>query len=122
MTTPPSSPVVASGISSLDESKFLQDHIKIVLGLATGSLVLSVTFLHNLGTSVQGKYFLQRSWMWFLAAILAGVGCNYFLTLSVQNALKRYRRPLNIASFLLHGCFIVAVVYFLRFALANLAL
>jgi hypothetical protein len=118
LNTPVNTP--ASGTSFLDETKFLQEHLKIVLGLATGSLLLSVTFLHDLGTSIQGKYFLQRSWCWFVASILAGVACNYFLTLHLHSP-KRYQRPLNLASVLLHLCFIVAIVYFFRFALANLA-
>lgn len=113
-------PVAASGTSFLDEAKFLQEHIKIVLTLATGSLVLSVSLLHDLGQSIQGKDHLHRSWLWLFASVLAGVACNYALTLHLNSKKDWYAPLVTVISLALHVCFVVAMVYFLRFALANL--
>ena len=106
--------------SFLDKVKFLQEHIKLILTLATGSLVLSVSLLQNPGKTFQDKHDLHRSWLWLLASVLAGVGCNYLLTLYLNNSRTGYRIFILIMSFLLHACFVAAMIYFLRFALTNL--
>jgi len=116
----PQVPLAPAGTSFLDKVKFLQEHIKLILTLATGSLVLSVSLLQNLGKSFQDKDDLHRSWLWLLASVLAGVACNYLLTLYLNNSRTAYRLLIAFISFLLHVCFIAAMVYFLRFALANL--
>jgi hypothetical protein len=37
----------------LERAKFFRDHVATVLNLATGSLVLSVTFLHDKGQDLR---------------------------------------------------------------------
>ena len=106
--------------SFLDKIKFLQEHIKLILTLATGSLVLSVSLLQNLGKTFQGKEFLHWSWLWLLASILAGVACNYILTVYLNSKKNEYRILVAVISFFLHAFFVAAMIYFLRFALANL--
>ena len=110
-----------NSVSFLEQSKFLQEHIKILLTLATGSLVLSVSLLHDLGQTIQGKQFLHSSWLWLFASVIAGVACNYVLTVHLNSKNNAYGWLVKIVSFALHACFAVAMVYFVRFALANLS-
>lgn len=122
MSTPQQGPASNSSTEAtfLDKIKFLQEHIKLILTLATGSLVLSVSLLQNLGKTFRGKEFLHRSWLWLLASILAGVACNYILTVYLNSKKNDFRILIAVISFLLHVFFIAAMIYFLRFALANL--
>ena len=115
-TAPPN----AAAASFLDKVKFLQEHIKLILTLATGSLVLSVSFLQRLGSDFKGRGFLRVSWLWLFVSILAGVACNYLLTLHLNSKENWYGPVVTVVSFILHICFAAAMVYFLRFALANL--
>lgn len=115
------SPGGNSSVSFLEKVKFLQEHIKIILTLATGSLVLSVSLLHDLGESIRGKEFLHSSWLWLFASVLAGVACNYSLTLHLNSKKERYGPLVLLASLVLHACFAAAMIYFFRFALANLS-
>ena len=57
--------------------------LKLVLGLATGTLVFSVTFVDKLGPELNHKWILGIGWGCLLASILAGVT---FISL----AFKRY--------------------------------
>jgi hypothetical protein len=109
------------GVSFLEQAKFLQEHIKILLTLATGSLVLSVGLLHDLGQTIHGKQFLHSSWLWLFASVIAGVACNYALTVHLTSKTDRYGALVKLVSFVLHACFAVAMAYFVRFALANLS-
>lgn len=108
-------------VSLLEQAKFLQEHIKILLTLATGSLVLSVSLLHDLGQTIQGKQFLHDSWLWLFGSVVAGVACNYVLTVHLNSKSDKYRWLVKSFSFVLHVCFAVAMIYFVRFALANLS-
>ena len=116
-----SSVPAANNVGFLEQSKFLQEHIKILLTLATGSLVLSVSLLHDLGQTIHGKEFLHDSWLWLFASVVAGVACNYVLTVHLNSKKQDYGWLVKLVSFVLHACFAVAMIYFVRFALANLS-
>lgn len=108
-----------AGPTFLDRVKFLQEHIKIVLGLATGSLVLSVSLIQKVEQSKR-KDWLHDAWLWLFVAILAGVACNYLLTLHLNSSKDWYRKLVAVVSAVLHGAFIAAMIYFLRFAFVNM--
>ncbi|MGA8431643.1 MAG: hypothetical protein WB729_17600 [Candidatus Sulfotelmatobacter sp.] len=47
----------------LERSKFFREHVASVLNLATGALVLSVTFLHNEEGHLKQTWLLERCWI-----------------------------------------------------------
>jgi hypothetical protein len=51
--------------SLLDRAKFFREHVRTILTLATGSFVLSVTFLHDIAPKPQHAEYLKRSWVVF---------------------------------------------------------
>ncbi len=114
----PGLPGPAASPSFLDKVKFLQEHLKIVLTLSTGSLVLSVSLLQKL-TEMKGKESLHAAWLLLFVSILAGVASNYFLTMQLNSGKDWYASLVAFLSFVLHCSFIAAMVYFLRFAFAN---
>lgn len=121
MATPaPPAGAASTSTSFLDKVKFLQEHLKLILTLATGSLILSVSLLQHLGSEFKGRNLLRVSWLWLFVSVLAGVACNYLLTLHLNSKENCYAPLVTVVSFVLHVCFAVAMVYFLRFALATL--
>jgi membrane-bound acyltransferase YfiQ involved in biofilm formation len=112
---------LSNGNSSLlDTAKFFREHIQTILSLATGSFVLSVTFLHDIAPKAQHVEYLKRSWGIFVATIVLGLIYNYVLSIYVTNDGKRYGTVLNVVSFFFHGCFVAAIYFLLRFGTANL--
>ena len=57
----------------LEKAKFFRDHVQGILNLATGSLVLSITFLHDLGTGAIDRSDLGMSWRLLGLSILFGL-------------------------------------------------
>ena len=106
--------------SLLDRAKFFREHVQTILTLATGSFVLSVTFLHDIAPKPQHAEYLRRSWGIFVVTILLGLIYNYVLSIYVSVAGKRYGSLLSIISFLFHLSFVAAIYYLLRFGTANL--
>lgn len=106
--------------SLLDRAKFFREHVQTILTLATGSFVLSVTFLHDIVPKPQHADFLRRSWTIFVVSILLGLIYNYVLSIYVTVAGKKYGTLLSITSFLFHATFVAAIYYLLRFGTANL--
>jgi hypothetical protein len=103
----------------LQRASFFREHVSTVLNLATGSLVLSVTFLHDQFGHLRNTWLLKRSW-WLLAfAILFAVAYNYTLNIFVKDDGARYGGLLKILSFLFHLAFVVAIFYLFRFGLWN---
>jgi hypothetical protein len=65
------------------------ENAKTYLQLSTGALVLSVTFLHEIlgvpqGQKVPTDWLLMLSWIFFLAAILAGASFQYFASKFIE--------------------------------------
>ena len=106
--------------SLLDRAKFFREHVATVLNLATGSLVRSVTFLHDQAGHLKQTWLVRRSWWFLFLAIFLGVAYNYVLNAYVQKEGARYGTLLKILSGLFHAMFVVAVCYLLRFGLWNL--
>jgi len=106
--------------SLLDRAKFFREHVATVLNLATGSLVLSVTFLHDQAAHLKQTWLVRRSWWFFFLTIFLGVAYNYVLNAYVQKEGGRYGTLLKILSGLFHAMFVLAVCYLLRFGLWNL--
>lgn len=104
----------------LERAKFFRDHVATVLNLATGSLVLSVTFLHDKAGNLRGGWLLRRSWWFLLVSILFGVAYNYTLNVYVKEEGDRYGLLLRIISFVFHAAFVVAVLYLFRFGMKNI--
>lgn len=104
----------------LERAKFFRDHVQAVLNLATGSLVLSVTFLHNIGSHVSSKVFLTRAWNWFVVSILLGITYNYMLAIYARSQGKRFGGLLSFLSFVFHLSFVVAITYLALFGWTNM--
>jgi len=113
---------MANGVPDqrLERAKFFRDHIQTILSLATGSIVLSVTFLHDLVPKPTHGEYLRRSWWIFLATIFLGLAYNYVLSIYVDVEGKKYGNFLSILSFCFHVSFVVAIYYLLRFGTMNL--
>jgi hypothetical protein len=109
-----------SGNSSLlEQSKFFREHVQTVLNLATGSFVLSVTFLHDRGSGFNGVYYLKCAWTILAASILLGLAYNYVLTVSLNINDKRLGTILSVLSLIFHATFVAAIFYLLRFGFVN---
>jgi hypothetical protein len=106
--------------SLLDRAKFFREHVQTILSLATGSFVLSLTFLHDIAPKPQHTEYLRRSWGIFVITILLGLIYNYVLSIYVTVAGKRYGTFLSIISLLFHFAFVAAMYSLLRFGTANL--
>lgn len=104
----------------LEKTKLFRDHIQGILALATGSLVLSVTFLHDKGNSISDTPDLRYSWIFFCATILMGVAYNYVLAIYTNKQRPFFKGLLTFFSSLFHGLFVVAVFFLARFGLSNL--
>jgi len=104
----------------LDRAKFFREHVQTILNLATGSFVLSVTFLHDIAPKPLHNEFLRRSWGIFVLTILLGLIYNYVLSIYVSVAGKKYGKLLSVISFCFHLSFVAAIFYLLRFGTANL--
>jgi succinate dehydrogenase hydrophobic anchor subunit len=104
----------------LERAKFFREHVSAVLNLATGSLVLSVTFLHDQSGHLRQPWLLKRSWWLLFLTIFLGVAYNYVLNQYVRLDGKRYATLLSILSAMFHAGFVCAVCYLLRFGLWNL--
>lgn len=113
---------MADGTSEtlLDRAKFFREHVQTILSLATGSFVLSVTFLHDIATKAQHVEYLRTSWGIFVLTILLGLIYNYVPSIYVTVGGKRYGMLLSITSFFFHFSFVAALYYLLRFGTANL--
>jgi hypothetical protein len=108
-----------NGNDFLERAKFFRDHVQTVLSLATGALVLSVTFIHDLAPEPQHIGRLRASWLLFVVCILLGLMYNYLLAIVADKA-NDYKILLDIISFFFHLTFLIALVYLTRFGLANL--
>lgn len=107
--------------SLLDRAKFFREHVQTILSLATGSLVLSVTFLHDIATKApQQVEYLKRSWEVLVLTILLGLVYNYVLSIYVTISGKRYGTILSVVSFFFHASFVLALYFMVRFGTANL--
>lgn len=113
---------MANGTSDplLERAKFFREHVQTILNLATGSFVLSVTFLHNIVPKPQSTDFLKRSWFLFVGTLLLGLTYNYVLSIYVRSEGKNYGKFLSRVSLLFHLSFVIGLYYFLRFGIANL--
>jgi hypothetical protein len=104
----------------LEKAKLFRDHVQGVLALATGSLVLSVTFLHDKGNTVADIADLRFSWIFFMLAILAGIAYNYVLAIYAIRQRDFFRNLLVVFSSCLHALFLVAIFFLARFGLDNI--
>jgi hypothetical protein len=104
----------------LDKAKFFREHVQTILGLATGSFVLSVTFLHDIAPKAQHVEYLRTSWGIFVLTILLGLTYNYVLSIYVSVSGRKYGNLLSGISLLFHLSFVAAIYYMLRFGTANL--
>ncbi len=104
----------------LERAKFFRDHVQSVLNLAAGSLVLSVTFLHDRASAVRGAEYLRVSWYLLIAAIILGLAYNYILSILTKEHGDRYKPLLYLTSAAFHLTFLAAMVYLARFGLNNI--
>ena|ERR1700729_2683946 len=104
----------------VEKAKFFREHVQAVLNLATGSLVLSVTFLHDKGNSIARADLLKSSWLWLLAAIVLGLAYNYVLSIRAKESTERYRILMGLLSAVFHLSFLVAMYYLFRFGIGNI--
>jgi len=104
----------------LERAKLFREHIQTVLSLATGSLVLSVTFLHDIAPHADNKESLRLCWVLLVWTIILGVAYNYLLSIYSKNEGKWTGRLLVTVSFVFHGLFIAALYYLTCFGLSNL--
>ncbi len=113
---------MANGTSDplLERSKFYREHGQTIISLATGSFVLSVTFLHDIAPKAKGVNLLKTSWYLFVAAILLGLVYNYVLSIYVRVKGDKYGPLLTGISLFFHASFAIAMIYLLRFGTANL--
>ncbi len=104
----------------IERAKFFREHMTTVLNLATGALVLSVTFLHDQAGHLQGMWLLQRSWLCLLVTIFCGVAYSYILDLYIKFKGSQYGVVLLVLSFAFHASFLVAICYLFRFGVRNI--
>ena len=103
----------------LERAKFFREHVQAVLNLATGSFVLSVTFLHDKAAVLQHKSDLSTSWWLMAFTILLGIAYNYSLSIYVRNEGVRYGGLLKLLSLMFHLLFVISMCFLLRFGLWN---
>lgn len=104
----------------IDRARFFREYMGTVLNLATGSLVLSVTFLHDKANHLVGAWLLKRSWRFLLTTIFFGVMYNYVLDLYVAAKGQSYGGLLKFLSAIFHLAFFIAIAYLFRFGLGNI--
>ena len=104
----------------LEKTKFFREHVQTVLGLATGSFVLSVTFLHDQTGHLHGVQCLRLAWEILGVSILLGLAYNYVLTIFLNVKGKHFDTSLSVLSLLFHGSFVLSMYYLLRFGLSNI--
>ena len=102
----------------LERSKFFREHVQTILNLATGALVISVTFLNSRDT-LQQRDSLRLSWVLLVVAISLGLAYNYVLSVYVRREGKSYGSLLSGLSLIFHVTFLAAILFLLRFGLAN---
>lgn len=106
--------------------EYFKAHVTAIVTLATGALVLSVSFIKDVGgVAPQLSGFLMVGWVFFTASIIAGVFYSYILTFIARDPEnegglnKTFRNMLNGVSIVLHFSFMAGILCFLIFALAN---
>ncbi len=104
----------------LERAKFFREHVQSVLNLAAGSLVLSVTFLHDRAGSAKGTEYLRQSWFLLIATIILGLAYNYVLSITTKEHGERYKSLLYAISGAFHLAFLAAMVCLARFGLNNI--
>ena len=104
----------------LERAKFFREHVQSVLNLAAGSLVLSVTFLHDRAGAARGAEYLRVSWFLLIIAIVLGLGYNYVLSITTKQVGDRYKKLLYFTSAAFHLTFLAAMVYLAKFGLNNI--
>ena len=104
--------------SLLERAKFFREHVQAVLNLATGSLVLSVTFLHD-KPNIRGVPCLRLAWELLVATIFLGVAYNYVLAVRTRPGAGGFSKLLFALSALFHLAFFVSMVLLAKFGLAN---
>lgn len=97
--------------SLLDGAKFFREHVQTIMNLATGCLVLSITFLHDISAKAQHIEYLKRSWEILVLTILLGLIYNYVPSIYVTVEGKRYGKVLRVVSFFFHASFVVALYF-----------
>jgi hypothetical protein len=102
----------------LERAKFFREHVQSVLNVATGALVLSVTFLHDL-KNARGLPCLRKSWECLVATIFLGIVYNYILAIRTRPKTERLSPLLFGVSALFHAAFFISMWYLARFGLMN---
>ena len=102
----------------LERSRFFREHVQTILNLATGALVISVTFLNARDNLLQ-RNSLRWSWVLLVVAISLGLAYNYVLSIYVRGEGKSYGSLLSGLSLVFHVTFLAAVLFLLQFGLAN---
>jgi hypothetical protein len=105
--------------SFLERAKFFREHVQSVLNVATGALVVSVTFLHDL-QKAQGLSYLRRSWECLLATIFLGILYNYILAIRTRPNTENLSGLLFTISAIFHIMFCISMWYLGQFGLANI--
>ncbi len=104
----------------LERAKLFREHVQNVLTLATGALVLSITFLHDIAPNAGDRESLRLAWQLLVGTVVLGVAYNYVLAIYTRNESKAFGVLLAAISIVFHALFIVALYYLMRFGMANL--
>jgi hypothetical protein len=107
--------------------ELFQDYIKTVLNLATGALVVSVTFLHEIiglgekevSKSLRDPALLGLSWTMYLVSVMGSLLYLYFLSLSAKYPGK-YSAWLKWGAMASVFGFVTGVILFAAFGWLNL--
>lgn len=101
------------------------EHIRAILNLSTGSLVLSATLLKVfIPEGGEGKLealcLLKTSWLLFVVSISSAISYSYFFALSARSEFQRYLLILEGGSLVAHLAFFAGILCFLIFAWINI--
>ncbi|HKT46621.1 MAG TPA: hypothetical protein VJP87_03785 [Candidatus Acidoferrales bacterium] len=103
----------------MEKAKLFRDHVQSIVTLATGALALSVTFLHDIATKHTAGWLIERAWYGLVATVVLGIFYSYVLLAYVKADGRSYGKLLGGLSVFLHAAFLGALVYLVRFAMAN---
>jgi hypothetical protein len=106
--------------------EYFKAHVTAIVTLATGALVLSISFIKDVEvSSLQMRGFLMAGWIFFTLSTTAGVCYSYILTYiasdpeDTRGLRLTFKGWLNKLSIVLHFAFMFGIICFLVFALAN---
>ncbi|MGC1686702.1 MAG: hypothetical protein WA734_13840 [Candidatus Acidiferrales bacterium] len=122
---------IGSTISGEKRAELFRDFIQTVLSLAAGSVVFSVTFLHDvlhIGDASAGQspaipkhsYYVLLAWVALLVAVIAALVYLYFHAISTKYE-RAYGWPLTIAAIVACFSLVAGLILLIVFGFFNLS-